>query len=144
MILRDGQTFFSLNEVTLVNPYTSGYLRIRILQKKLRGIKIDGAWYTTALWFSEYIEAHADSKRRDSMILSSAMMGEPKRGMVDLDTSKLPNSDTVSFRISEARAKIFGEDVDPLRIIFTKDSKVHERSQDHTSTIGGGNMGGAG
>ncbi len=59
MVVRNGKIFLSLREIEPQSPYSADYLRIRILQKKLRGIKIGREWYTTKEWLETYLSRYA-------------------------------------------------------------------------------------
>ena len=59
MVIRNGKIFSSLREIAPLGPYSADYLRIRILQKKLRGIKIGREWYTTKEWLEAYLSRYA-------------------------------------------------------------------------------------
>ncbi|MBI2055324.1 MAG: S-layer family protein, partial [Candidatus Sungbacteria bacterium] len=58
MILKDDKIYLSLKEIAPRTPYSADYLRVRILQKRLKGIKIGKEWYTTKEWVGEYIANH--------------------------------------------------------------------------------------
>ncbi len=57
MVFKDGKTYFKLSEIADQSPYSADYLRIRILQKKLKGVKIGRDWHTTRNWLGEYVAA---------------------------------------------------------------------------------------
>src|SRR3989344_6712443 len=58
MILKDNKIYLLLKEIAPRTPYSADYLRVRILQKRLQGIKIGREWYTTKEWISEYVANH--------------------------------------------------------------------------------------
>lgn len=71
MILKDGKIYYKLGRVAEGSPYSADYLRVRILQKKLKGIKVGREWYTNHDWLNEYIFNFA-SKHKSARLVSSA------------------------------------------------------------------------
>ncbi|MBI4059726.1 hypothetical protein HY406_01545, partial [Candidatus Giovannonibacteria bacterium] len=55
MVFAEGKSCYKLSEIASETPYSADYLRIRILQKKLKGVKIRSEWYTSKEWLDEYI-----------------------------------------------------------------------------------------
>lgn len=55
MIVKDGRIHYKLGRIAEGSPYSADYLRVRILQKKLKGIKVGRVWYTNRDWLNDYI-----------------------------------------------------------------------------------------
>src|SRR3989344_821503 len=49
----------SLSDIAPRTPYSAEYLRLRILQGKLKGEKIGRNWYTQESWINEYLGQYA-------------------------------------------------------------------------------------
>ncbi|MDP3727010.1 MAG: hypothetical protein Q8R35_00005, partial [bacterium] len=58
MVVKEGKIYYSLREIAPTSPYSADYLRIRILQGKVQGIKVGREWYTTREWLAEYISRY--------------------------------------------------------------------------------------
>lgn len=66
MIVKAGKIYFSLREIAPTSPYSADYLRIRICQKKLKGIKIGREWYTSEEWLADYVSRYGVKVSRDA------------------------------------------------------------------------------
>lgn len=55
MIYHEGKIYYSLNEIAPAHLYSPEYLRVRIYQGKLRGVKFGGVWHSTMGWLREYM-----------------------------------------------------------------------------------------
>ncbi len=65
MVIKDGRTYYTLREIAPTTRYSADYLRVRIFQKKLAGIKIGREWYTTKEWLAGYIRNYAFKRLPD-------------------------------------------------------------------------------
>src|SRR3989344_4115874 len=106
MVIRGGITFFSLREIAGSSPFSADYLRIRILQKKLRGVKFGREWYTTREWLADYLGRYAQKSKRIHVaeVADVAAVTVPARVVSpDVPTSGIPEIRGIE-RLEPARA----------------------------------------
>jgi len=51
-----------LSEIAPQTPYSAEYLRLRILQGKLKGEKVGRNWYTQKTWINEYLKQYSSAE----------------------------------------------------------------------------------
>src|SRR3989344_4063054 len=70
----------SLSDIAPRTPYSAEYLRLRILQGKLKGEKVGRNWYTQEAWINEYLGQYASVENTPQATPASLPVTAPESG----------------------------------------------------------------
>ncbi|GEM_PF-3382811 len=105
MIYHAGKMYYSLCEIAPAYRYSPEYLRGRIHQKKLMGVKFDGVWHSTKEWLQEYgnsVGEHLNSNRVEG-VQAGAREESTERINLDRDSIKQRHESLKWVDASEGR-----------------------------------------
>jgi len=107
MIYHAGKMYYSLSEIAPAHLYSPEYLRVRIHQKKLQGVKFDGVWHSTKEWLQEY--GNRFGKRVDGLQIESVYTDEGRESTKGINRVNL-NRGSVERAAEPLERRIMTED----------------------------------
>lgn len=133
----DWKNYISLEEASKRVPYSSAYLRLRILQKKLKAIKKGKSWVTTQEWLDEYMR-HV--RAWEEFQLENGIANGRKKGGRTALSRKVPQAIVASsperhledsFKLQEHGAEHIGVVSEPSRT----PASVIDACEDHVQSF---------